>query len=110
MAEHLGHVRYFSLLSDFFSDIADPISARQGSIYQYVGDEAVVVWDLEVGLTEANCLNCFFDIEAAIQARRSHYQERFGLVPEFKAGLHAGVVTTGWIGKHKKDRIVFIQS
>lgn len=103
MAESLGHVKYFSLLSDFFSDIADPISSRDGNIYQYVGDEAVVVWDLESGLANVNCLNCFFEIKSAIQNRADHYQERFGLIPEFKAGLHAGKVTTGWIGKHKKE-------
>ena len=33
------------------------------------------------------------------------YQDRFGLVPSFKAGIHIGKVTTGEIGKIKRDII-----
>ncbi|MFT4762355.1 MAG: adenylate cyclase [Paraglaciecola sp.] len=31
------------------------------------------------------------------------YQEKYGLVPKFKAGLHCGQVTTGEIGVIKRD-------
>lgn len=103
MAEQLGHVRYFSLLSDFFSDISDPIEQRGGEIYQYVGDEVVITWPIKSGLQQANCLQTFFDIQTVIQQKSHEYIRKFGLIPTFKAGIHSGMVSTGWVGKMKKE-------
>lgn len=103
MAERLGHVRYFSLLSDFFSDISDPIEKRGGEIYQYVGDEVVITWPVELGLQQANCVYTFFDIQAVIEQKSHEYIRKFGMVPAFKAGIHSGKVSTGWVGKMKKE-------
>lgn len=103
MAENLGHVKYFSLLSDFFSDISDPIEKRRGEIYQYVGDEVVVTWSIDAGLENANCLQTFFDIQYTILQKEKEYKRKYGLVPIFKAGIHTGMVSTGWVGKMKKE-------
>jgi class 3 adenylate cyclase len=105
IAEQLGHLRYFELLNDFFKDITDPISRNKGHIYQYVGDEVVVSWDLENGLNEANCLNCFFDIVETMNELAQLYQEKYSLIPNFKAGMHFGKVTTGTVGTLKKEII-----
>jgi adenylate cyclase len=105
IAEKLGHIRYFRLLNDFFNDLTDPIIYRRGEIYQYVGDEVVVSWRMKHGLEKANCLRCFFDIEAKIRQLAPVYRKRYGLVPEFKAGLYFGDVTTGEIGVIKKEII-----
>jgi adenylate cyclase len=44
-------------------------------------------------------------MKAAIQKQSRKYMEKFGLLPEFKAGFHLGKVTTGEIGVIKKDII-----
>jgi adenylate cyclase len=44
-------------------------------------------------------------MKAAIAKQADNYQEKFGLLPEFKAGFHYGKVTTGEIGVIKKDII-----
>jgi class 3 adenylate cyclase len=106
IAEQLGHVKYFELLNDFFSDISEPVVQHEGEIYQYVGDEVVITWPLERGLTEARCVNCFFAIRDTIEQHRQTYLDRYGLVPTFKAGLHHGRVTTGSVGRVKKE-VVF---
>lgn len=106
IAERLGHIRFFNLLNDFFRDVTGPVVYSQGEVYQYVGDEIVVSWTLENGLRDYNCLKCFYGMQEAIQQRKAKYQHKYGLVPEFKAGLHGGCVTTGEIGVIKKD-IVF---
>lgn len=103
IAEKLGHVKFFRLLNDFFSDITDPVIQTQGEIYQYVGDEVVISWSMEKGTRQNNCIRCFFLIEEVMRKASLRYQERYGLVPEFKVGLHTGVVTTGEIGVIKKD-------
>jgi adenylate cyclase len=105
IAEDLGHVRYFQLLNELFTEITDPIVYSRGEIYQYVGDEISVSWPLQRGLKRQRCIRCFLDIRAKLQSRAAHYKERYGIVPAFKAGFHYGDVTTGEVGLVKKERV-----
>jgi class 3 adenylate cyclase len=105
IAENLGHVRYFEMLREYYADLSDPIIKYSGEIYQYVGDEIIVSWKLKNGLKNNNCVHCFFAMRAAIIKQTSKYKKKFGLLPQFKAGLHFGKVTTGEIGVIKKDII-----
>jgi adenylate cyclase len=105
IAEKLGHVRWFRLLNDFFSDITDSIVHSKGEIYQYVGDEVVVTWRPGRGASQANCLRCFFDIQQTIDSLAPRYEAQYGVVPGFKAGVHYGEVTAGEIGIIKKEII-----
>ncbi|MFK7981185.1 MAG: adenylate/guanylate cyclase domain-containing protein [Saprospiraceae bacterium] len=103
IAERLGNEQYFRFIHDFINDATPPILYAQGEIYQYVGDEIVVSWTIPNGLANHNYLNCFFDIQAAIQAKSDYYLQTFGTIPEFKAGLHYGSVISGEIGTVKKE-------
>lgn len=103
IAETLGPLRFNDFKNDFFHDLARPVLETRGRIYQYVGDEAVVTWTLEQGLRRGNCLRCVFLVSERIHERRDRYLARYGIVPEFKAGLHGGLVVTAEIGDIKKD-------
>jgi len=103
IAARLGPVRFNDFKNDFFHDIAEPVLETRGQIYQYVGDEAVVTWTTERGLRQGNCLRCVFLVTERIHERKSRYLARYGIVPEFKAGLHGGPVVTAEIGDIKKD-------
>ncbi|MBP6390259.1 MAG: adenylate/guanylate cyclase domain-containing protein [Flavobacteriales bacterium] len=105
IAEELGHVKYFGLLNRYYADMSDAILASSGEICQYVGDEVVITWTLEKGLRGNDCLECFFRIKEHLSAQAATYQKDFGRVPDFKAGLHCGHVTTGEIGTVRKDII-----
>ena len=105
IAETLGHVKYFEMLKEYYSDLSDPIIDFSGEVYQYVGDEIVVSWNLRTGLKNNSCIQCFFAIKAAIHKKSRKYKESFGLFPEFKAGFHVGRVTIGEIGVIKKEII-----
>lgn len=106
IAERLGHVRYFEFLAEFIADVTEPIIEHGGVIYQYVGDEVVVSWPLLDRRANARCLSCFFASRAHIHELGSRYQAKFGIAPDFKAGLHAGAVTAGEVGIVRKE-IVF---
>jgi adenylate cyclase len=106
IAEKLGHIKYHNLLNDFIDDINDSIIFSKGEIYQYIGDEVTVSWTMKNGIENENCLKCFFSIVDEMQRKSSRYLEKYGLVPEFKAGLHCGNVTIGEVGVIKKE-IVF---
>jgi len=105
IAESIGHIRYFEMLKEYYSDLSDSIINYSGEIYQYVGDEIVVSWTLKKGLLNNNCMLCFFDMKTAIMRQTDKYNGKFGLLPEFKAGFHLGKVTTGEIGVIKKEII-----
>ena len=106
IAEKIGHIQFHNLLSDFFSDLTDSIIYSKGEIYQYVGDEVVISWQMKNGLREFNCIRCFYDMQQSIKRKKNEYIKKYGLIPEFKAGIHFGKVTIGEIGVVKKD-IVF---
>jgi len=104
IAEHIGHEQYFKMLKVFFSDITEPILNHGGHIYQYVGDEIVLSWrNDEKG--KQNCLNCVRDAWLVFEKRAGKYKAAFGYAPSFKAGIHAGDVTAGYIGIIKKDLV-----
>jgi adenylate cyclase len=106
IAEALGHVKYFSLLQAYYDIMSDPIINSYGEVYQYIGDEIVITWELEKGLKNANCIRCFFDIHDNLLAHRKKLMTKFGFEIDFKAGIHFGEVTTGEVGALKKE-IVF---
>lgn len=105
IAEQLGHIRYFELLKAYYADLSEGIVAHAGEIYQYVGDEVVVSWPLARGVRDHNCLRCFFAMKQDLRKRAPWYREHFGVVPDFRAGLHVGAVTTGEIGALKREII-----
>lgn len=105
IAETIGHVKYFEMLREYYADLTDPIIKYSGEIYQYVGDEIVVSWKLSPMQSNDNCINCFFAMKESLQNNSEKYISEFGVVPEFKAGIHYGQVTTGEIGVIKKDII-----
>lgn len=103
IAENLGSVLYFKFLNDFIEDASLPIIENFGEIYQYVGDEVIVTWPLEKGVTEARCIRCFFEIEEVIKKHQERYLSTYDTIPKFKAGLHCGRVAVGEVGTYKKD-------
>ena len=106
IAEKIGHVRYFQLLKLYYDTFTNAIIDRRGEVYQYIGDEIVISWPIKAGLNKANCINIYFDMKGAIDDKSKMFIDKFGLVPDFKAGLHLGEVTTGEVGALKKE-IVF---
>ena len=105
-AEDLGHAHYFELLRAYYNSLADAIVDHSGEVYQYIGDEIVISWPEEQGLRQNECIRCVLRMKDDLRARAPWFEDRFGVVPGFTAGLQLGSVTTGEIGALKKE-IVF---
>jgi adenylate cyclase len=101
IAEKLANKVYIAFIRDYFYDVSDAIMMFKGEIYQYVGDEIIVVWP--IGGTNINCIRSFFKMAEIIERKRKNYEVKYGVVPEFKAGIHAGKVIVTSIGKQKKE-------
>jgi adenylate cyclase len=103
LAEEMDARQYFSFLYEYFAEMSEAILETNADIYQYVGDEVVLTWTVKSGIEEANCVRVFFLIEALIQAHREHFLSEYGVMPEFKAAVHAGDVITAQIGDIKRE-------
>jgi adenylate cyclase len=102
IAEKLGHKKFSYLVQDVFNDMAI-VDNYNGHIYQYLGDGAIISWDLKSGLKNVNCLKAFFAFEKVVKKRRRSYNRKYGFVPEFKAGLHVGKIMVLQVGTIRRD-------
>lgn len=102
IAEKLGHHLYFKFIRDFIYQVSTAVIEFGGTIYQYVGDEVVTSWLFEKENTR-KCMASIIYARRNIQKRSEHFRREYGIIPEFRVGIHLGDVTVGEIGVIKKD-------
>lgn len=103
IAEKLGAYEYSLFLKDFFFDIDDAINETKGITSQFAGDEVIIVWNASEGSENNNCVKLFFLAEEKIKASKNKYLEKYGFLPEFKAGIHYGNVIITEVGGTKQE-------
>ncbi|WP_298518971.1 adenylate/guanylate cyclase domain-containing protein [uncultured Kordia sp.] len=102
-AENLGHYKYSQLIQDCFYDLNRIVRKYDAEIYQYVGDEAVLSWKYKRGIKRNNAVALYFAFNDRIDQRSEYYQEKYGLIPQFKAGIHGGTLMVTEVGSVKKE-------
>lgn len=102
IAEKLGHKQYFKFIREFIYHISNALIEHGGSIYQYVGDEIVVSWLFDKKNTK-RCMSALIEARRNLQKNSEEFRRVFGILPEFRVGIHLGDVTVGEIGVIKKD-------
>ncbi|HKY61166.1 MAG TPA: adenylate/guanylate cyclase domain-containing protein [Gemmatimonadota bacterium] len=107
LAERLDDLAYHRLLNRFFRDVTDAALDHGASVHKYVGDEAILTWRAEDALTQARCVLCAFAVRKRILSKAAEYEERFDVVPEYRAALHIGTVVAGEMGDLKRE-IAFV--
>jgi adenylate cyclase len=107
LAEAMGELRVQNLLTRFFYDIDAAIVAHGGEVHAYVGDEVIVTWPLDEKMSGGRCIDCFFAIADAIAGKAASYRREFGMVPTFRAGLHAGAVAISECGSSRRQLAYF---
>ena len=102
-AEQLGSIKYSMLIKDCIADINTLIRPFKGEIYQYVGDEVVITWITGETIETPYCIDIYFAFKDLLSSRTTYYQNKYGLLPKFKAGVNGGSVTATEIGDIKRD-------
>ncbi len=102
IAEKLGHSVNFEFIRDFIYRVSQAVIEFDGTIYQYVGDEVVCSWKFAPRNTR-KCLDTVIQARKNIQKKSNYFKNKYGIVPEFRVGIHIGEVTVGEIGVIKKD-------
>ncbi len=93
-------------MNRFVYDVGAALEGSGGTIYQYVGDEAIVTWRLDKTRDLSDAVEVVFRLRARIAARGDEYRSRFGVMPAFRAALHAGPVVAGEIGDSKLEIVL----
>lgn len=103
IAEQLGSVTYFEFLRCYYNDLSEAIIKHYGEVYQYIGDEIVISWNLNNPEAYNYSVRCFFAMKHDLKQKQNWYLQTFGFYPDFKGAIHCGEVTTGEIGALKKE-------
>ena len=103
IAERLGHHKYSEMMQSCFHDLTGIVINYKASIYQYVGDEVVLCWDMKDGIKDLNCIKAYFAFDKKLQSREEYYLNNFDVKPFFKCGIDCGEVTVAEIGDIKRE-------
>jgi adenylate cyclase len=104
IAEKLGN-NYFEFIRDFIFCISAGIMEHDGRIYQYVGDE-VVAWWPSSKKNARKAINSLIESRKILNKNTNIFTGNYDVVPEYKAGIHAGMVTVGQVGISKKELVM----
>jgi adenylate cyclase len=102
IAEKLQHKKFSYLVQDVFNDMA-VVDNYYGEIYQYLGDGAIISWNLKRGLKNNNFLKAYYAYSNVLEKRSRYYKRKYGLEPKFKAGIHVGETMVLQVGSIRRD-------
>lgn len=103
IAEKIGAIKFSELIQDCFYDLNGIVNQYFAEIYKYVGDEVILTWKKERGISKNNCLDFYFEFIASLLRKKQYYQSKYELIPEFKASINFGEVTVLEIGNIKRE-------
>lgn len=103
IAERIGNVGFHALLSETFSRLSRVVTDCGGEVYRYVGDAMIATWPLGTPAGNARAIECVFACREALDRAAADLTQRYGCVPAFRAGLHAGPLVAGEIGGFKRE-------
>ncbi|MFK8057230.1 MAG: adenylate/guanylate cyclase domain-containing protein [Saprospiraceae bacterium] len=103
IAERLGPLDFTHFKHDFFCAIAQPLMSTSGTIVQYVGDEVMLTWRTK-DISEKACPFAFIEkSRQRINVQTDYFKQRYGVLPTFRSGIHAGEVVVAEVGDTRRD-------
>ena len=103
LAEKLGHVQYSLFIDRCFQILTGCIYEFKASLYQFVGDEAVLSWNTAAAKKTLAPVHLYYAFASSLEAQQKAFMDQFDEQPYFKAAIHAGVVTVTQIRSIKMD-------
>ncbi len=106
IAHTLGDRLYSEFVQEFMAELTEPILKSGAQVSHYIGDEVVITWPITTRRPRADWPNFLNLARRALRESAPRYQSKFGRVPDFKVGVHAGSVIATEVGVLKSE-IVF---
>ncbi len=101
-AERMSNELFYELINDCFYFATSPVLKTKAEILKYVGDEIIFTWPMADGLKNNNCIEIIASYRRILHSKRAYFEEKYGFVPFFKAGVHGGKCIGAEIGHLKK--------
>ncbi|MBK7871556.1 MAG: hypothetical protein IPJ74_13225 [Saprospiraceae bacterium] len=76
LIEGFGRLHFHRYINDLIYEITEVIINRKGEIYEYVDEEIVLVWKLNTGIENANCIRTYFEIKNKASAAKEYFYEK----------------------------------
>lgn len=105
IAEKLTNLDYFEFIRDFIFCISAGLMEHEARIYQYVGDEIVAWWPSSKE-NARKAVASLIESRKILNTNTDVFMRNYDIVPEYKAGIHAGSVTVGQVGISKKELVM----
>jgi adenylate cyclase len=103
LAERLGDVPFYAMLSDAFTRLSRVVTDFGGEVHRYVGDAMIATWPLGTPQQNARPIRCLFACREMLAGAAPEFGRRHGHLPAFRAGMHAGPLVAGEIGGFKRE-------
>lgn len=97
-AERLTPKKSMEMIAQFIFDACHSCRVNGGDIVNYTGDGLMVLWPLFQGDRVIRTYDTLVD---RLENRREFYEDAYGIVPNFRMGIHAGNVVISQIGEEK---------
>ncbi len=98
VAEKLSPKKGMEMIARFIFDAGGACRSYGGDIVNYTGDGLVVLWPL---FKADKAIKAIDNLNARLESAKEGYEKSFGIVPDFRIGLHAGNVVISQIGEEK---------
>jgi len=98
LAEELGSLRFYALLSDALTRLSDVVTAFGGEVHRTVGDALIATWPLANCRENARAILAVLACREALESAAPAFRARHSCVPEFRASLHCGPLVVAAIG------------
>jgi len=106
IAEKLGSVRFYALLSDVFMRLSEIVAEFGGEVHRYVGDALIATWPVGSCRENARSIRALFACRDALESAASDFRRRYGHVPEFRASLHCGPLVAAAMGAFRGEVVL----
>ncbi|MFQ6599783.1 adenylate/guanylate cyclase domain-containing protein [Flavobacterium sp. C3NV] len=103
LVEKMGSKKFSSFIQDCFKDISAIALDLGSEIYQFVGDEAVLSWQIKTNKCFSNALQMHFSLMKLLEKKRQYYIDKHRKFPEFRSSIHSGIVSAALVGVYKKE-------
>lgn len=107
LVQQLGSYLFSRLMQDCFADLSDVVLQYDGSIYQFVGDEAVITWKVKKSFTASDCIDFYFTYKQLLEKRSNYYNSFYNVKPKFRAAINSGMVSIALVGDVKREAAYF---
>ncbi len=84
LAEKLGPNKYSSFIKECIHELTPIIYKYNARVYQYVGDEVILFWEMKEGVNQLNCIHIFFEFNSILKQRNNYFGSKYGEIPQFR--------------------------